>query len=395
MLALDNIRILDFSRLAPGPFCTLMLADMGAEVVLVEAPPSRLPSTRDIPATSQEQAQKTAAYSSARRNKRSIVLDLQTEEGRNVIYKLAETTDVVVEGFRPGVVKRLGVDYETLRKINDRIVYCSISGYGQDGPYVGLAGHDINYISIGGALGALGPQGGPPIPPMNLLADFAGGGLMAAYAVAVALLARTRTGKGQYVDIAMSDGVLQLLSTAIDSYFQRGEVPHPGVHRYTGGWPHYGVYQCSDGAWISIASLEPHFFTNLCRIMGCEDFIAQQQNEEKHAEIRAHFTQRFKTRTRDEWFATFQESDICAAPVYGLDEALQDPHNLHRKMVIEVEAPHVGKVKQVGIAPKLSETPGAVRFTAPVAGQHTDEILESIGYGPDMIAKLRESGAVR
>jgi len=329
------------------------------------------------------------------RNKRSIVLNLREQDAREVFYKLADTADVVVEGFRPGVVKRLGVDFDTLSARNPRLVYCSLSGYGQTGPYSQVVGHDINYISVGGALGMIGWPDSPPAIPMNIIADFAGGGMHAAFGILAALLARERTGRGQYVDVAMSDGVLYLLASLFGPVAAGGASPTRGGTILNGAVPHYNVYECSDGGWISLGSLEPHFYANLCRAMGREDFIAHQYDAAKREEIFEHFRAQFRTKTRDEWFKTLLETDICAAPVYSLEEALRDPHNLAREMVIEVEHPKLGKVRHPGIATKFSDTPGAVRSTAPVAGQHTDEVLSSLGYDGGAITALRDRGVVQ
>jgi len=397
MMPLEGIHVLDLSRLAPGPYCSMLLGDMGADVLLVEAPPEALPSggaVGPLRAENEEAAERALAYNALARNKRSTVLNLRKEEARQVFYRLAESADVVLEGFRPGVVKRLGVDYETLRPLNPRLVYCSLSGYGQDGPYAGMVGHDINYISIGGALGAIGWPGQPPAIPLNVIADFAGGGLHAAFAILAALLAREKTGRGQYVDIAMSDGVMYLLAMVFTLYFHNGSVVRPGQHFLNGGAHFYNVYQTKDGGWISVGSLEPHFYANLCRALGREDFIPYQYDASKREEVFAYFREQFRTRTRDEWFEYLKQSDICVAPVYSLDEAAADPHNLARHMVVEVEHPRFGPVRQVGIGPKLSETPGGVRTTAPRAGQHTDEVLASLGYTRQQIEGLRASGAV-
>ena len=397
MMPLEGVLVLDLSRLAPGPFCSMLLADLGADVLVVEAPPEALPSGGALPPAFRregEAAERAAAYNVLGRNKRSIILNLRHEEAREVFYRLADSADVVLEGFRPGVVRRLGVDFETLSARNPRLVYCSLSGYGQDGPYAGLVGHDINYISIGGALGMTGRRGQPPAIPLNLLADFAGGGLHAAFAILAALIARQKTGRGQHVDIAMSDGVLYLLAMAVGQYFYNGSVPEAGRHLLNGGAPHYDVYETRDGRWISIGSLEPHFFANLCRALGCEQFIPQQYDASKREEMAAYFRQQFLTKTRDQWFEILSKTDVCVAPVYSLDEALADPHNRARGMVVEVEHPRLGAVKHVGIGPKFSETPGLVRSTAPRSGQHTDEVLASLGYTPGQIAALRESGAV-
>ena len=396
MMPLEGIRVLDLSRLAPGPFCSMLLGDLGADVVLVEAPPEALHSvlTGPLSAEGDEETERARAHNALGRNKRSIILDLRKEEARQVFYRLAESADVVLEGFRPGVVKRLGVDYETLRPLNPRLVYCSLSGYGQDGPYAGMVGHDINYISVGGALGAIGWPGQPPAIPLNLIADFAGGGLHAAFAILAALLAREKTGRGQQVDIAMSDGVLYLMAMLFTLYFHSGGEVRPGEHLLNGGAPYYNVYQTSDGGWISVGSLEPHFFANLCRALGREDLIPYQLDASKRDEVFSVFRERFRTRTRDEWFERLKQHDICVAPVYSLEEAAADPHNRARNMVVEVDHPGLGPIRQVGIGPKFSETPGAIRTTAPRPGQHTDEVLAAAGYTREQIEGLRTLGAV-
>ncbi len=393
MLALEGIKILDLSRLAPGPFCSMMLGDLGADVLLVEAPADGKLAAAIGGARSAD-AERIAAYNMMGRNKRSIVLNLREPDAREIFYKLAETADVVLEGFRPGVVKRLGVDYETLSQRNPRIVYCSLSGFGQTGPYSQLVGHDINYISVGGALGMVGWPDSPPAIPMNIIADFAGGGMHAAFGILAALMARERTGKGQYVDIAMSDGVLYLLASMVGNVFMGGASPTRGGTLLNGSVPHYNVYECSDGGWISIGSLEPHFFVNLCKTMECEQYIPHQYDASKREEIAAYFRERFATKTRDEWFEILSQSDICAGPVYSLEEALRDPHNLARQMVVEVEHPTLGAIKHVGIGTKLSDTPGAVRSTAPLPGRDTDAVLSGIGYDATSIAGLRERKVV-
>jgi crotonobetainyl-CoA:carnitine CoA-transferase CaiB-like acyl-CoA transferase len=392
MLPLEGIKILDLSRLAPGPFASMMLGDLGADVLLVEAPAEG--KLAAMIGGSGVDAERMAAYNMLARNKRSIVLNLRDTDAREIFYKLAEDADVVLEGFRPGVVKRLGVDYETLSKKNPRIVYCSLSGFGQTGPYSQLVGHDINYISVGGALGMIGWPDQPPTIPVNIIADFAGGGMHAAYGILAALMARERTGRGQYVDIAMSDGVLYLLASLAGSVLAGGASPGRGTTMLNGSAPFYNVYQCSDGGWISIGSLEPHFFVNLCKAMECEQYIPHQWDSSKRAEMAAHFKAKFATKTRDEWFEILKQTDICAGPVYSLEEALKDPHNLAREMVVEVEHPTLGKIKHLGIGTKLSDTPGSVRTTAPKAGQHTDEVLSSIGYDGAAIAALKERGVV-
>jgi crotonobetainyl-CoA:carnitine CoA-transferase CaiB-like acyl-CoA transferase len=333
------------------------------------------------------------AYNALNRNKRSIVLNLKAPEARAAFHELITSADVVVEGYRPGVVQRLGVDYQTLAAINPRIIGCSISGYGQDGPYRLLVGHDINYIATAGALGITGRADGPPAIPANLLADYAGGGMHAALAICIALIARERTGRGQNIDLSMTDGVLTLLASALSESYGTGVPVRRGAHRLTGGNPHYGVYECADGRYIAVGANEPWFFENLCRVLGGEQFAGDHAaTGERREHLRAFFRDTFKTRTRDEWFAYLFDKDVCIAPVYDLDEVERDPQVQARGMIVDVQHPTFGTVKQVGLSLKLSETPGAIRTAAPSRGQHTDEILAGIGWSEERIASLRAAG---
>jgi crotonobetainyl-CoA:carnitine CoA-transferase CaiB-like acyl-CoA transferase len=308
---------------------------------------------------------------------------------------MSEKADVVIEGFRPGVVKRLGVGYEAVSTRNPRAVYCSLSGYGQTGPYAGLVGHDINYISIGGALGltGTGEPGSPPAIPMNVIADFAGGGLYAAFSILAAVIAGQATGKGQYVDIAMSDGVTSLLAFPASQLFAAGMVPKPGVEMLNGGAPYYAAYECSDGKWISIGSIEPWFWAETCKALGLDEHIPNQMNREKAPEIFAAMRAKFKEKTRDQWFEELRQRDICVGPVYALDEVFEDPHARARNMVVEIDHPEFGKVKQVGVGPKFSDTPAAVRKTAPRRGEHTADLLREAGYTDAQVEEMRAAGA--
>jgi crotonobetainyl-CoA:carnitine CoA-transferase CaiB-like acyl-CoA transferase len=352
---LNGLRVIDLSRLAPGPFCSMILGDLGADVLLVEPPPD----TRVPPGArgSGEDAARQASFNALRRNKRSLIVNLKEEEGRSIFLRLAQDADVVLEGFRPGVVRRLGVDYETVSKVNPKVVYCSLSGYGQTGPYVDRVGHDINYIAVAGALGLFGWPGTPPAFPLNLLADFGGGGLHAAMAIVAALFAREREGVGQYIDIAMSDGVMYLMASVFSQVLSGRGAPERGEHLLTGGMPYYNVYETADGRWISIGSLEPHFFANLCAALGCEQFVPHQNDPAKRAEIFDYFRKKFREHPLEYWLSILFETDICVGPVYSPDEALSDPQNQHRRMVIELDDPAVGLVRQVGVGPKFSRTP--------------------------------------
>ena len=399
MLALEGIKVLDFCRNAPGMFATMILADLGADVLMMERPmdETRAAYERIVAGIeSPADERRHASFNALQRNKRSVALDLKEPEALDIFRKLAADTDVVVEGFRPGVVQRLGVGYEQVKEINPRAVYCSVSGYGQTGPYSQMAGHDINYISFAGALGLIGesPEGKPTIP-LNLIADYAGGGLCGAVGILAALMAREQTGRGQYVDIAMTEGVLYMLCGMISDAFSQVYRPSRGGNRLNGGSPFYNVYRTADGKYFSIAAIEPWFWENLCRAIGREDLIPHQSaGDEKLAEIARTLEAIFLTKTRDEWFEALRDANISVGKVYDLDEALSDPQALDRGMVVELEAPGVpsGKVSQPGIPFHLSETPGEVRHAGSVTGQHTAEVLAELGYTPARIADLQARG---
>ncbi|MDY6834516.1 MAG: CaiB/BaiF CoA-transferase family protein [Chloroflexota bacterium] len=393
--ALDGIKILDLSRLAPGPYCTMILGDLGAEVIRVD--PGGGKAAEAIFPMPPELEEKIRAYDAESRNKKSIVLNLKVDGARDIVYRLVEKVDVFVEGFRAGVTKRLGVDYETLKEKNPRLVYCSVTGYGQTGPYRELVGHDINYLSIGGALDIIRDKNEWPVPPSNLVADYASGGMQAAIGILAALMARERTGKGQHVDIAMTDGVISLCHTAASQHFQGGLIPGlEGMDMATitsGRIPHYGIYETKDGKMISIGALEPRFYQNLCHALGRDDLAMMEWSIDRWPDVSAAFAEAFRTKTRDEWFDLLRQTDTCASPVYSLEEVFVDPHVVDRQMVVEVDHPKVGKVKQIGVSIKLSETPGEIRRLAPAPGEHTEEILQELGYSSEQITKLRESGA--
>ncbi len=392
MLPLDHIRVLDLTRLAPGPHCTMLLADMGADVIRIEEPGGGrravMERERESPEELRRQEDRRAAFNALDRNKRSIVLNLKSPEARDAFYDLVKGADVVVEGYRPGVVQRLGVDHATLAAINPRIISCSISGYGQDGPYRLLVGHDINYIALAGALGITGQAGGPPAIPANLLGDYAGGGMHAALGILLAVIARERTGRGQNVDISMTDGVLTLLASALSTTLA-GTPIRRGEHRLTGGVPHYGAYACADGRYIAIGANEPWFFENLCRALDGEEYSGDQAATGVRAmQVRAFFERVFRTRGRDEWFAYLFDKDVCVAPVYDLEEVVNDPQIKAREMIIDTSHPVFGSVPQVGMSLKLSDTPGAIRRPAPRRGEHTDEVLREAGWDEPRIAAL-------
>ncbi|MBN8910173.1 MAG: CoA transferase, partial [Rhodospirillales bacterium] len=315
------------------------------------------------------------------------------DSAREIFYELVKGADVVIEGFRPGVVKRLGVDYDTLAQINPRIICCSVSGFGQTGPYSNLVGHDINYISVGGALGVIGRPGTPPAIPVNIIADFAGGGLTAAFAICVAIIAREKTGRGQNVDIGMSDGVLSLMTSAFSGFFSSGRPIRPGEFLLNGAVPWYNTYQCKDGRWFSIGSIEPHFYAALTQVLGFPEYAHRQHDSAVYPEMAEKYAAKFLEKTADEWMEIMSQYDICAAPVLEMENVVTNPHNVARGMIVEVDSP-VGRVKQIGVGPKLSGTPGQVRSTAPLLGQDTDAVLAGLGYDTAKSAALRDQGAV-
>ena len=401
MLALEGIKVLDFCRNAPGMFATMILADLGAEVLMVERPMDKTRAAYErivAGIESPEDERRHASFNALQRNKRSIALNLKEAEALEIFRRLAADADVVVEGFRPGVVDRLGVGYQQVREINPRAIYCSVSGYGQTGPYSRMAGHDINYISFAGALGLIGDSpDGKPVIPLNLIADYAGGGLCGAVGILAALMAREKTGEGQYIDIAMTEGVLYMLCGAIADALSQGYKATRGGNRLNGGSPFYNVYRTADGKYFSIAAIEPWFWENLCRSIGREDLIPHQRaGDEKRAEIAATLEGVFLTKTRDEWFEVLKDANISVGKVYDLEEALSDPQAVERGMVVELDAPGVpsGRVTQPGIPFHLSETPGKVRHPGSVTGQHTAEVLAELGYTPIQIDGLLARGVV-
>jgi len=387
--ALQGIKVLDMTWVGPGPFCTTLLGDLGAEVIKIhESHPERrgglilqvFPNSPDFPGF---------------RNCKTLGLNLKTEEGRNIFYELSKTADVVIEGSRPGVMKRLGIDYAAIKKRNPAIVYASLTGYGQDGPYRDLVGHDINYISVGGLLGITGIAGGEPVIPGIPVADFAGGGLSAAVAILAALMVREKTGKGQFVDVSITDTMVGLMSIWINPYLAWGIACQRGETWLSGQWPWYNVYQTKDGKYISIGALEAGFYANLCQILGREDFIEHQYAEgKKRDEIFRYFKKTFLTKTRDEWVKILRQKDTCVAPVYSIEELVLDPQLSARGMIKEMPHPVLGKIKQVGFMFKLLNSPCEIRNWSTRFGQHTNEIMRTLGYETASIETLRRKGVI-
>jgi crotonobetainyl-CoA:carnitine CoA-transferase CaiB-like acyl-CoA transferase len=390
MKPLSGVRVLDMTRLLPGPYCTMILADFGAEVIKVE-PPGEGDYARWYPPL---RAGMGYRHIILNRNKKSITLNLKSEEGRNIFYKLAENADVIVESFRPGVTTRLGVGYEKIKEINPRIVYCSITGFGQTGPYKMEAGHDINYISLAGITSMTGERKGMPHIPGVQIADIAVGGVMSATGILLALCGREKSGKGQYVDMSMHDGAVAMLPSPASFYFGGGWVPRRGESRLSGGLPQYNIYETRDGRHLSVGALEKKFWANLCRVIGHPELVDDIDDEQKHENLFKVLKSAFAEKTLDEWVEAFDGQDACVTPVKELDEVFVDPQVVERGMVVNLEDEKLGKYKQLGIPIKLSETPGSLDKRAPSLGEHNEEILAEIGYKGDDVLRLKQNRVI-
>jgi len=393
--ALDGIKVLDLTRLLPGGFCTLLMADFGADVVKVEDTGMGDYVRWSAPYyEGAERGANSALFLALNRGKRSIRIDLKTDEGRDVLLRLARDADVLIESFRPGVLDRLGVGWERLRSENPRLVYCAITGYGQDGPFRDRSGHDMNYLGLVGLLGLTGDREGPPVQAAGQIADIGGGALMAAFGVLAALRERDRSGEGQFVDVSMADGSLSWLAMVAARYFCEGITPHRGDPELAGALVCYRPYECADG-WVTLGALEPKFWQNWCRGVGREDLI-EKQFERPGSAAHEEVVEVFRSRTRDEWQAFAGEHDCCLEPVLDLDEALDSELVRAREMVTELEQPGAERpVKLLGVPVKLSRTPGdPARGPGPGLGEHTAEILREAGYDDEAITRLGEAGAV-
>ncbi|MBI2910461.1 MAG: CoA transferase [Chloroflexi bacterium] len=386
--ALESIKVIHLSRTGPGHYCAMQLSDYGADVLNIEQPGYAAQRASGS-------AVSFARPRASNRNHRSMTLNLREPEGKGVFLKLIKGADVLIEGFRPGVTQRLGIGYDALEKINPRLVYCALSGYGQEGAYKGYVGHDINYMSYAGIVDLTGHADGPPIIPGMNMADMAAS-VHGALGILTAIIAREKTGQGQFVDISYLDGMVAWHVNVADGLFHGDPPPTRGGRAITGAQPCYNVYEAKDGKWLSLGCNEPWFWQNLCKALGREDYIPYQSAEgEKKDEIFRELRKIFKTRTRDEWISYFHSTgtDIACAPVYSFGEVFADP-NITERMVVEVEHPGAGKARYVAPPFKLSKTPFRIETPPPCIGQHTDEVLKGLGYDSTAIQSLREKGII-
>lgn len=396
-LALSDIKVLDLTGMGPSSFAAGMLADMGADVIKISTPPGA--SDKGVGAGIDfVEGVDPSAFLDTPRNKRNIGVNLKSPSGQRLFFQLAATADVVLEAFRPGVMDRLGIGYEAASKINPGIIYCSVSGYGQTGPYRDLPGHDANYAAMGGALGLIGYSADePPVMAENIIADMTTAVLQAVIGILTAVIAREKTGRGQQVDISLTDGAMFILCCLpeVAEYLMGGTPPRRGNTLFGGSQPCYAVYETSDHKYISIGTLEPHFWRRLCQSIGREDLTAKQYapspvREEVFRELRTLFL----TRTRDEWFDILTAADVPVGKVLDFDEAVADPQLTHREMIVEVDHPRWGRARQIGFPIKFSDTPWRLRIPAARLGDHTDEVLSELGYPPEEIDRLRKERVI-
>ena len=416
---LAGVRVIDLSLLLPGPLCSQHLGDMGADVIKVENP--RMPdmtrlmgeqktaadttASRDANLAGSKHAKQEARttpaqsesglYLALNRNKRAITINLKREEGRQVLLKLLESADILLEGFRPGTLEAMGIGYKQLKEKFPRLIYCAISGYGASGPYRDLAGHDGNYIAYSGLLDITGPPDAAPILPGFQVADIGGGTLTALSSILAALYFREKSGKGQFLDISMLDGAFSFLSLHAGDYLASGRSPERGKMMLSGGLPNYNIYACKDGRYVMLGALEERFFKVFLRQVDREDLLeGRQLTPEGLMEIQPELEAIFASRTRDDWARLFGHTDTCLAPINNVAEAFEDPQLKSRGMVRTLNHPELGELTVIGTPFHFSESPCDLRLPPPAHGQHTDEILGSLGYSTAELANLRSKRAI-
>jgi alpha-methylacyl-CoA racemase len=382
---LQGITVLDLASVGPAARASRWLADYGADVVKVGPVPAQQ-GVQIVP----------PFYSySAHRGMRRVLFDLKADAGRDAFLRLADTVDVVIESFRPGVVDRLGIGYDTVSARNPRVVYCSTSGFGQDGPHAQWAGHDLNYLAIGGYLDCTGRDagGGPPVPGATI-ADSAGGGMHAVMAILAALVQRATTGTGAYLDVSVADGVLGIMALQVDEYLATGEVPAPRHGLLTGRYACYDCYPTRDGGWVTVAAIEPRFWANLCTALGLEHWIPHQTDDDVQDELRADLRAAFLRRDRDEWTDLLAGADTCVAPVLSVPELVDDAQYAARGTIVEAKHPDHGTFRQVGPVFAGMPAPQGPSIARDATVTDTDDVLRAAGLTDDELVALRAEGAV-
>ena len=376
---LAGITVVEITGIGPGPFCAMMLADMGADVIRVD---------RAEKVVGGDPANPPADLNN--RGRRSIGVDLKNPDGVAVVLDLVEHADALIEGFRPGVAERLGIGPDECLARNPRLVYGRMTGWGQEGPLAGAAGHDINYIALAGALDPIGRRGEAPVPPLNLIGDYGGGGMLLAFGVVCGVLEAQRSGRGQVVDTAMVDGAAVLMTMTHALRAMGIWDDERGTNMLDTGAHFYNVYETADGKYVSIGSIEPQFYAELLRFTGLEgEELPWQHDRAQWPALKERLAAIFKSKTRDEWSELMEGTDVCFAPVLPIPEAIEHPHNVARRTFVEV-----GGIRQPGPAPRFSRTGPEISSPPPHAGQHTDEILGAAGFDADRISKLRGAGAI-
>jgi alpha-methylacyl-CoA racemase len=382
---LAGITVLDLASVGPAARASRWLADYGADVIKI-GPVPRLGAVQITPPFH--------SYAAHRYFRRAL-LDLKHDDGRAAFLRLAARADVVIESFRPGVMANLSLDADTVRAVNPRLVYCSTSGYGQTGPHAQWAGHDLNYLAVGGFLDVTQPRadGGPPIPGATV-ADSAGGGMHAVIAILAALVRRAATGDGATLDVSVADGLLALMSLNIDEHLAVGATPKPGHNILTGRYACYDLYECGDGRWMSVAAIEPHFWANLCRRLDLERWIEHQTDDTKQDAIRADLRAAFRTRTRDAWCEELAPNDTCVAPVLSVAETVSDEQFAARGAFVDVVHPSAGRFRQVGPVLAGQLRPEGEIAVRDYAETDTDVLLSAAGFEPDEIREMRTNGVI-
>lgn len=373
MQALTGIRVLDMSRLLPGPYCTMLLADFGAEVIKIEEP-GKGDYSRSFPPFLKDFGY---WHLQLNRNKQSVVLDLKSEEGKNIFLELIKTADVVVESYRPGVLKKLGVDYEAAAKVNPKIIYCSLSGYGSKGPLAHKADHDLGYLSLAGVTAMSGEADGAPAIPGVLMADM-NAALSAGMSIMIALRHAALTGQGQEIDISLFNVAMNLMPGAASLFFGSGFVAERGNNWLTGAYANYNIYATADGRYVSVGCLEKKFWRNLCIGLGKEELIDMIDDESNHPYLKKQLAVAFKQKTMREWEEFFADKDACVTPVLNFKEAVESEQVQANEMVLNVQDDELGEYQQLGFAMKLSKTPAQLNKRAPRLGEDTEKILAQL-----------------